>query len=293
MTDTDDLPLAYGDPAWKQEFIAFAATHSGLSAARVAGVVEACIAEVSVGLELIEDDLARGGRILEVGAGIGLLATVLKQRGFDIVALEPGANGFSDSGLIGTALRAFVGDTGLVVIEEEASNLAPAVHGSFDLIFSLNVLEHIPDLEENIAGMERVLAPTGVMVHACPNYHIPYEPHYALPLVPGFPQAVTWLRPSLRRDELWQSLNFITTGRVRRAASAEGLDIQFRGSVLYDTLKRIGTDPVFTDRHPKLFLSMFRFLKQTRLLELLRWLPPSLATPMIFRMNRSMGGSKS
>lgn len=293
MTDTARLPLAYKDPAWQKAFIAFAASHSGLPIARVSAVVGACVAEVAVGLDLIEDRLSEGGRILEVGAGISLLATVLQQRGFDIVALEPGANGFSDSGLIGAALRAYVEDSKFEIIEEEASRLDPAVHGVFDLIFSVNVLEHIPDLEANIAGMERVLAPTGVMVHTCPNYHIPYEPHYAIPLVPFFPQAVTWLRPSLNQDELWRSLNFITTGRMRRAASAQGLNIQFRGSVLYDTLKRVESDPVFSDRHPKLFLSLFRFLTHTRLIELFRWLPPALATPMVFDLNRSKDGSRN
>ena len=277
----------YADGAWQRSFIAFAAIRSGLPEPRVERVVKTCVAEVAVGLALVDGFLAPGRRILEVGAGIGLLAYILKRRGLDIVALEPGANGFGDSALIGAALRDFLGDHDLVVIDREASGLDPQIDGVFDLIFSVNVLEHIPDLKENIAGMRDVLAAQGVMIHTCPNYNVPYEPHYALPLVPAFPQAVTWARPELRQDELWKSLNFITSGKVHLIARAMGLDVHFRRAVLYDTLKRIESDPVFSQRHPGLFLTIYRLLDRTGLLGLLRILPPGLATPMIFSLTRS------
>jgi SAM-dependent methyltransferase len=283
----------HADGGWRDAFVAFAIARSGLPTARVRQVVETCAAEVEVGLRLLEGQLRPGVRILEIGAGIGLLAFELRRRGYEIVALEPGANGFGDSARIGEALRAFVPEYDVLVIDREASGLDPACDGVFDLIFSVNVLEHIPDLEANLAGMLGVLAPAGQMLHTCPNYHVPYEPHYAMPLVPGFPQAVTWLRPQLREDEVWCSLNFITTTRVRRFAGSSGLGIAFEPGLLYATISRIDTDPSFSARHPGLVPVLYRFMQRLGLIGLLRHLPPALATPMSFRLWRASTGPRS
>ena len=41
--------------------------------------------------------------------------------------------------------------------------------GEFDLVFSSNLLEHLPDLPRALRGIHRVLADDGVAIHAVPN----------------------------------------------------------------------------------------------------------------------------
>lgn len=271
---------------WRTDIIRFATDKTGINEQRVAAVIDTCAAEVPIGRELIQDLLKPGIRVLEVGAGIGLLAQDLLREGVNVRGLEPGANGFSDSARIGAAVREFSG-TDLKVIDKEASGLTPETDGEFDLIFSVNVLEHMPDLERNLAGMLAVLAPDGVMIHTCPNYHVPYEPHYGLPLVPGFPQAVTYLKPRLRDEELWRSLNFITASRVERFARNAGLDIDFAPGTMHETIQRIDYDPQFSQRHSGTATRIYGTLKSLGLIGALRYLPPALATPMRFSYRRS------
>ncbi|MEJ1931457.1 class I SAM-dependent methyltransferase [Nostoc sp. NIES-2111] len=297
MTDDDlvraaparpEAPVRAADPEWRGQFVAYAADRTGIDPTRISLVVETCAAEVPVGLALLENRPLTG-RVLEVGAGIGLLAMELAARGVDIVALEPGANGFSQSALIGSALRDYVGARDLTILDKPASGLNPQKDGTFDLIFSVNVLEHIPDLEDNFDGMLSVLSPLGSMVHTCPNYAVPYEPHYAMPLVPGLPRASEWLKPELRDQELWRSLNFITARRIRRIARKRNLSVAFRPGLLHDALTRIEGDPTFLSRHQGIVPRVYKVLKAARLIEVLRHVPPGLATPMSFSCSRQPG----
>jgi 2-polyprenyl-3-methyl-5-hydroxy-6-metoxy-1,4-benzoquinol methylase len=193
----------YELPVSRDQLIDFVASRSGIDRARVTAVIDTCAAEVTVGLDLIRDHAKPGTRILEVGSGIGLLIYELHRSGFDIMGLEPGASGFGESARIGTAIRERLG-TDLPVFDKKARELDPDTEGTFDLIFSVNVLEHMPELEAELEGMTRVLKPNGLMIHTCANYAVPYEPHYGIPLVPGFPKATAILQPQLSQQELWQ-----------------------------------------------------------------------------------------
>jgi SAM-dependent methyltransferase len=282
--------IPYADPRWRSEFIRFAVARTGLDHERVALVVERCAAEVPVGHALVEGLTTPDFRILEVCAGIGLLAYDLRHRGLNVVALKPGSNEFGDSARIGAALSEFLADD-LPVLDKEASGLDPFADGRFDLIFSVDVLEHIPDLEANLEAMLRVLSPDRVMAHTYAYYHVPDEPHFVLPLVPGFPQAITLLKPQLREDELWRSLNFITTSRVRRFAKRAGLDVVLARGLLYDAIRRIDTDPAFSKRYRGLVPMVYGILKRLGLIGALRYLPSALAMPMGFRFRRASGAS--
>ncbi len=169
-----------------------------------------------------------------------------------------------------------------------AEELNAESHGRFDLIYSVNVMEHIPALEDAMTGMASVLATDGMMVHTCPNYTVPYEPHFGIPLLPFAPRMTQNLLPRLRESELWQSLNFITAGRVRRQARHLSLVTHFRAGLLYETFRRLDSDPEFLRRQSNPFvLAAFRILRATRALKLLRFLPAGLATPMVFELRSS------
>ena len=228
----------------------------------------------------------KGQRILEVGAGISLLSICLARRGCQITGLEPGANGFDVNAQLGAAVRAWLGAEDLPMLDIEVGRLNLEQHGEFDLIFSINVLEHIPKLAEAMAAMEGVLASDGRMVHLCPNYAIPYEPHFGIPLVPLVPRLTALLYPQVVRHPTWQSLNFVTYGEIRRLTRRSGLGATFRPAMMYDAFARLDDDEEFRARHSGLVARLHRLLKRTHILGALRHVPPALATPMAFECRR-------
>lgn len=97
-------------------------------------------------------------------------------------ALEVGAGDGFQSGLLGRVARRLVcteyhldrlgrrGAPGVDVVICDAERVGELFRpGSFDLVFSSNVLEHLPDVDRAIEGMHRILEDDGVMVHAVPN----------------------------------------------------------------------------------------------------------------------------
>ena len=246
--------------------------------------------ETFVGLDLIEHNLSKDQSVLEVGAGLCLLSLFLKSRGFDVTALEPSIGGFDYFNGVRRAILEKYNIHGLVVIEKSAQQLNKDDDGSFDLIYSSNVLEHIPDLKLAIEGMSSVLSPKGKMFHACPNYLVPYEPHLGIPVF-GFWSTLSerLFRSQINANrELWESLNFIGYFQICRMAKRTGLDISFQKQVMYDAFERLDSDPEFAKRHQGLMVGkVFTILKQTRLLAATRYIPPALATPMKFTLKHN------
>jgi SAM-dependent methyltransferase len=150
------------------------------------------------------------------------------------------------------------------------------------VIFSVNVLEHIPTLERALEGMLGVLAPGGVMRHTCPNYAVPYEPHYGIPLVPLKPSFTGAVIPSIARQQLWQSINFVSYDRIVCFCRTHALECRFDEGLLADAFNRIDRDPAFRARRGATLRLGHRLLRATRLLSLLALLPPRWATPMAF-----------
>jgi SAM-dependent methyltransferase len=248
--------------------------------------------EAQFGLNLILSQLSHDKRILEVGAGIGLLAGYLNSCGYLIKALEPGLGGFGVSAALATAVSSRPEFSSLHRLDVPAEKLNPALHGRFDFIYSINVLEHIPDLENAVRGMGTVLENRGEMVHTCPNYFVPYEPHFGIPLVPVAPRFTVNFLPKLKDSELWQSLNFITAARLNRACRAQGLMMNLEPGVMLRTFTRFDTDSEFRRRQGISFVfRIFLFLKFTGLLYLLGKLPASWCTPMVVQITRRESNS--
>lgn len=246
--------------------------------------------ECRVGLDLIEPLLDEQPRMLEVGAGIGALSAFLASEGFDIVAIEPAGPGFDVVAMIRRAIDAQLGNAGRDVHDAGVDEIPDGL-GPFDLVFSVHVLEHVPDVESALASMQEQLAPDGRSVHVCPNYAFPFDPHFGIPLVPGRPAVTTALLPaSIRSSGLWQSLNFVTAGQVRRSANRLGASVEFRSGVLGEMVDRLDSDPVFRERHERLVGLTDLLSRRLGLRTALdRW-PPGLASPMIFELRTNAVG---
>jgi 2-polyprenyl-3-methyl-5-hydroxy-6-metoxy-1,4-benzoquinol methylase len=226
-------------------------------------------------------DVSDDARLIEIGAGLGLTSAYLSLSGFDTVALEPAAIGFDEHVSIARNVAELVGSDH-EVFEFGGEDLHPKLHGHFSVIFSNNVLEHIGDLDSALRAMKSVLSPDGVMVHSCANYSVPFEPHFGIPLVPGFPRITKFLLPAATSNsDVWKSLNFINARRVKRFASDTAVRASFRPGALATSIERLGTDPQFGERHP-LLRTVGRVAVASRATSLIRRLPATWATPMDF-----------
>lgn len=106
---------------------------------------------------------ARPGAVLDLGAGDGELARLVASRYSPerLVCYEPSAE-------LRQQAQANLADRPAVEIVESLDGLAPE---SFDLVFCLEVLEHLPDreLEELLGAARRLLRPAGRMIVGVPN----------------------------------------------------------------------------------------------------------------------------
>lgn len=106
-------------------------------------------------MERVLNHLPPAGRLLEIGAGTGWQASILKSRGYEVVAVDvPNSN--------------YRGARSFPIIDYDGQRLPFADH-SFDIVFSSNTLEHIPALDSFEKEMCRVLKADGLAVHVLPS----------------------------------------------------------------------------------------------------------------------------
>jgi len=245
--------------------------------------------EAFVSLDLINNQIDKNMKILEVGAGICIFSIFLKKSGFNIVALEPSINGFSKFSIAKDVLLEIYSDINLEILDAPAHELK-LMDRKFDFIFSNNVLEHIPNLKDSWLGMVDALSlKDGKMIHHCPNYFFPFEPHLSIPVIKYFPEISKYIFSSKVKAnlELWNSLNFISYRDVKDLAKNSNLAIVFKRELLAKAFVRIDSDPLFRARHSsKFFLIAYKLIKKTHFYTLLKYIPPSFSTPMTFLCSR-------
>lgn len=105
--------------------------------------------------KLIQSLLGRSGKILDVGTGTGDFLKQAKISGWATQGTEPNQQA-----------REIAISKGLSI----TSSLEELKGEKFDVITLWHVLEHVPNLESQIAKLNLLLADNGVLVIAVPNY---------------------------------------------------------------------------------------------------------------------------
>lgn len=95
------------------------------------------------------------GKLLDIGAGTGDFLVVAKNDGWDTTGIEPSAKAKS------IAINKGVNFVG---------NLSDLESYSFDVITMWHVLEHVPNLDEYLLELKRLLKPSGTILIAVPNF---------------------------------------------------------------------------------------------------------------------------
>ena len=106
--------------------------------------------------------LGRDSRVVEIASNDGYLLQYFVEKGVPVLGVEPAANVAKAAVERGvpTVVRFFGRDT--------ASELAGS-HGRADLIVGNNVLAHVPDINDFVAGLAALLAPGGTVTMEFPH----------------------------------------------------------------------------------------------------------------------------
>jgi len=166
-------------------------------------------------------DKLSGLKVLEVGSGNGFLLTYALKNGVNIIGIEPGKSfGFQDRYLRAIRLMQINGIQNPMnyLIDASAENI-PFDSNTFDVVFSIAVLEHVQSVELSMRESIRVLKPGGILFGNVPNYNSFYEGHYNILWIPYMNRthAKIYVEKYFNRDQTFiDELNFTTPSMFER-----------------------------------------------------------------------------
>jgi 2-polyprenyl-3-methyl-5-hydroxy-6-metoxy-1,4-benzoquinol methylase len=111
--------------------------------------------ELNLVLFDIQSRVQKGSKLLEIGAGTGWQAKKLSEHGFSVEAVDIEKSDYSEHRI-------------WPVLNYDGKNI-PFPDNYFDVVFSSNVLEHIPHQEAFQTEIQRVLKTNGIAVHVLPG----------------------------------------------------------------------------------------------------------------------------
>jgi SAM-dependent methyltransferase len=109
--------------------------------------------------------LSQNSRVLVDGSGVGMYVRAMRRYSQHVFGLDIEPERVSQSRLHSPLVNVAAGE------------LLPYPAGSFDLVLSHEVIEHVQDDAQTIAEMVRVLKPGGRAIIFCPNRLYPFETH--------------------------------------------------------------------------------------------------------------------
>ncbi|MDB2419132.1 class I SAM-dependent methyltransferase [Amylibacter sp.] len=255
---------------------------------QIGSLIDTYLEESIFMLSIIEpylEHLKVNARVLEVGAGTGLLSHILVNAGYKVTSIEPGANSFGFMPALSKAIASSLISNNILTAEIQAEIIESFKAPRFDFVFSAHVLEHVSDKKDTFTALSNLLCKNGLMVHLCPNYTIPFEPHvghFIIPLL-GRANRHIFRRSYNESTEIWNGVNFITGKEVKKLAALNGLEVNFKRNVLKLYLDRFAANTKLSNRHSGLIFKFF--VKLFNMLHLHLFIPGSWQSPMLFELS--------
>jgi ubiquinone/menaquinone biosynthesis C-methylase UbiE len=150
---------------------------------------------------LLLGEIRPGERVLDLGCGAGRFVAALRDSGAEAVGVE-----IAEAALERARRNVPDGDFRLL----EADGSVPLEHGSVDLVWCSEVLEHVPDAAHLLLEARRVLKPSGRLLVT-----VPFHGRVQAALI-----ALT--RFDRHFDPLGQHLRFFTRTSLARTLLASG-----------------------------------------------------------------------
>jgi len=200
------------------------------------------------------NNLDKNSHVVEIGAGIGALALKIASHGFEVTAFEPQSAGFNQM----YEMRKQLMDQGVqnvnVDFRDDYLDEKTQLGRSADLVLAVNVIEHVPDFGILIDNALKIKSPSGSIRIICPNYAIPYEPHFEIPTF--FLKQITFraFRKRIEKSNIdnpidfWHDLSWPSQRRLQRLLTDMNLDFEFSREAFSHYIDRALEDKRFTDR---------------------------------------------
>lgn len=241
------------------------------------------ISEAQFFAKVVAPDLSRlspGSQIIEIGSGIGLLALFLSSKSFVVTAFEPQSSGFNQ---MNEMRREIVTNwkpvSPPVEFREALLDESTKLNKLADYIFAINVIEHVPNFVGLIGNGIRAKTDDGIFRLVCPNYTIPYEPHFNIPII--FSKKITKFifRQKIssssipNSEEFWNDLSWPTQRGLKKSLKSVGWEVTFSRDATNEYLKRALSDSAFIDRKGKVVGRLFKLI--SLLAKIVRFVPPA------------------
>lgn len=234
------------------------------------------ISEALFGWAEISPFTGNQSRGLEIGAGSGLLAARMSKSLEEIIALEPTSDTFSINETILNKIKE-ASYNNLIISRMPLEDFEDET--GFDLIWSINVFEHLNDWKAGLLKTHSLLRPGGRAIILCPNYDIPYESHFGLPVLGTKKITQRVFKKKIDKFErkyscvgLWKTLNFIRISQIIKFAHENNLEIKTDKTITDRLFDRVTTDMEFAKRH-EYISPVIRLVRKTRLLNIWTRLP--------------------
>ncbi len=155
-----------------------------------------------------------GGRVLEIGSGVGNISKFFIEDGFDILLTDI-RNSYCDVlKQKFSAKKNLLGVANIDLVDKDFDTKFSKYFGSFDTLFSLNVIEHIKDDSLAVANCKKLLAKDGRLIILVPAYQWLYN---------GFDEELHHFRRYFKEQviSLFEASNF----SIKRSFYFNGLGI--------------------------------------------------------------------